>query len=256
MGEPAFQYEFKPTPARYVSESVYWQQYYEGREPHSYEWNNGVLEEKPVSDYLTGKIMLWFQFVLQQFLHTHPIAGLTTLDFGFTLQLPGKRTIRKPDLAVIRDDNPRAIQDLDRSYRGTFDLCVEALSDSAPGEAERDLVTKKAEYEAGGVQEYFILHWDARKQAFFRRNEQGHYLHIKREHGVIASQVLPGFQFRVADLLTRPDLETLAEDSVYQGFILTKTQQALRELDAKSAALHDLETENAALRAQLAMLQK
>ncbi len=45
----------------------------------------------------------------------------------------------------------------DRTYQGIFDLCIESLSDSTRSEIERDVVAKKNEYEAIGVQEYYIL---------------------------------------------------------------------------------------------------
>jgi len=44
-------------------------------------------------------------------------------------------------------------------------------------------------------------------------------------NGVISSNVLPGFQFRVADLYRQPLLIELAKDKVYQGFIMTEYQQ-------------------------------
>ncbi|EDN66179.1 hypothetical protein BGP_0528 [Beggiatoa sp. PS] len=42
-----------------VSETVYWEKYYENPE-NIYEWNNGILEEKPVSDHLNVLMYLWF----------------------------------------------------------------------------------------------------------------------------------------------------------------------------------------------------
>lgn len=46
----------------------------------------------------------------------------------------------------------------DASYRGIYDLCIEALSDLDPADIRGDTVTKKAAYAAAGVPEYYILH--------------------------------------------------------------------------------------------------
>ena len=42
-----------------VSEEQYWAYYYEGQD-QVYEWNNGVLEEKGVSDSKTSLLFFWF----------------------------------------------------------------------------------------------------------------------------------------------------------------------------------------------------
>lgn len=55
------------------------------------------------------------------------------------------------------NSNSVPLGDKDRSYKGVFDLCIESVSDATRGETERDTVTKKREYAAGGVQEYYIL---------------------------------------------------------------------------------------------------
>ena len=112
-----------------MSESVYWRDYY-GLSDTVYEWNNGRLEEKPVSDYETSMIYSWFFKLLMLFLNTRPMANYTPLDMGFLLDLPTKTTIRKPDLGIVLHDNPVQLSTDDRSYHGIFDLCVEALSDS------------------------------------------------------------------------------------------------------------------------------
>jgi hypothetical protein len=82
---------------------------------------------------------------------------------------PTGTVIRKPDFGVVRNDNPQPLLPLDCSYHGVFDLCVEALSDNERRGIERDSVAKKAEYAAGGVPEYYILHREPERQGFFPR---------------------------------------------------------------------------------------
>ncbi len=217
-----------------VSEATYWLKYYEYSDL-AYEWNDGRLEEKPVSDHLNGLVHGWFVEVLGHYLKVHPIAATVGLEFGFRLPLPTKTVIRKPDLGVVRHDNPVRLKLADRTFGGVFDLCVETLSDSTRAEAERDTVRKKEEYEDGGVKEYYILHSGPRR-AFYTLGPQGVFVPIVPDAaGVVHSVALPGFRFRPADLDRRPTLQKMTEDPVYQGFVLPD-YQALRSRAARLAA--------------------
>jgi hypothetical protein len=148
---------------RCVAEETYWRQYY-ATSDIKYEWNDGRLEEKPVSDYATYLVYHWFLSLLSHFLKTRPIAKHVGLDMGFRLRLRDRVVIRKPDLAIVHHDNPQPLLFHDASYHGVFDICVEALSDLDRRGIERDTLVKKAEYAAVGVPEYFILHNEPRYQ--------------------------------------------------------------------------------------------
>jgi len=210
-----------------VSEKEYWENYYgyAGSSDHSFEWNNWILEEKPMGDHLSYLIYDWSHSLLKQYLETYPVAKIFGTDMGFRLALPQKTVIRKPDLSIVLDSNPVRFGLLDRSYKGIFDMCIEFLSDSTKKEAERDTVEKKSEYAGTGVKEYFILDRLGNETFFFRLNRKGLYSRIRPAPGkIIRSAVLPGFQFRKADLYTRRGFESLAEDPVYNSFVLKKWQ--------------------------------
>jgi Uma2 family endonuclease len=228
-----------------VTEAEYWEKYY-GESDVIYEWNNGLLEEKPVSDHLNYLMYSWFVEILRQFLSVHPIAEMTGLEMGFRLALSS--TIRKPDLGVVRHDNPVALELDDRTYHGIYDMCIEALSDSSEEDVERDTVTKKEEYATSAVKEYYILH-NSEKMAFYRLNARGVYMPIKpTAQGVIKSKVLPGFQFRIDDLYQKPSLKELAEDKVYQGFILPFYREEKKGREKAEAKIKRLEAELARIR--------
>ena len=234
-----------------VSEETYWKEYYLESDVH-YEWNDGRLEEKPVSDYETYLVYAWFTELLQHFLRARPIARMVALEMGFRLKLPGGRTvIRKPDFGVVLNENPQPLLPLDCSYHGVFDLCVEALSDKERRGIERDAVTKKGEYAAGGVPEYFILHRESERQAFFARTAAGVYAPIVPEDGVVRSRVLPGLQFRLADLCARPAPEALRDDPVYAAFVLPGWREAEQRAEAEAAGRRQAEQALAQLRAEL-----
>ncbi len=206
-----------------VSLEAYWAEYY--HHEHNYEWNNGILETKPVSDYLNILAYRWLYGVLTAFLEVNPIAKITMLEFGFKTPT----SVRKPDLGLVLNSNPVPLRDRDMSYKGTYDLCIEALSDSQPKEIRRDTVEKYQEYELAGVREYYIIDEKGREMSFWR-NVNGVYQPILPVNGVIHSTVLPNFQFRVADLYRRPSLLELSEDAIYQAFILPEYQQAQRRI--------------------------
>ncbi len=90
---------------RVVSESDYWEKYY--HDPSmTYEWNNGYLEAKAVSDFITYLMYEWFLELFKHFFRTKPIAQTVGLETGFSLRLPQKTEVRRPDLGVVLNNNP------------------------------------------------------------------------------------------------------------------------------------------------------
>jgi hypothetical protein len=211
-------------PIEHVTEQEYWEHYYNDSEIN-YEWNDGCVEEKQVSDFITYLVYKWFYKILDQYLTVNPIAELTGLEMGFRLQLANKIKIRKPDLGVVLNNNPVPLLPTDRTYNGIFDMCIEALSDSSETEIRRDTIVKKAEYANVGIQEYYILYGLDYQMEFYQLHN-GLYIPIERIDGdIIQSSALPGFQFRISDLQNRPSFETMMDDPVYQSFILPNYRQ-------------------------------
>jgi Uma2 family endonuclease len=205
-----------------ISEKEYWKKYYNRNASDVvYEWNNGYLEEKAVSDLLTILMYKWFFELLEHYLRTNPIAQSVLLEMGFRYSLSGKDAVRRPDIGIVRNDNPIPLLPHDRSYHGIYDMCIEALSDSTSEIMQRDTITKKKEYAQAGVKEYYILDGRRERSQFFRLNARGVYTPIKPLKGdIIKSKVLPGFQFRIEDLLTQPSPDEMVSDKVYQSFVL------------------------------------
>jgi Uma2 family endonuclease len=208
-----------------VSEEEYWADYY-NHPDFDYEWNNGILEAKPMSDFIKYSMYDWFVAILREFLRVNPVARKMALEVGFRLEMSDKTTVRKPDLFIVRNDNPVALGDTDRQYYGICDLCIESISDSSKREIERDTVAKKQEYAAAGVREYFILDPSGQHMAFYRLTLKGAYVAIDGgPAGVICSEVLPSFQFRIEDLYRQPQLVELIDDEVYRDYVLLEYQE-------------------------------
>jgi Uma2 family endonuclease len=243
-----------------VTEAEYWEKYYQ-LPGVIYEWHNGYLEEKAVSKFLTSLMSEWFSELLRHFLRVHPIAEKTFLEMGFRLTLPGstenRKENRRPDLGVVLNSNSVPLLPDDSSYKGTYDLCIEAISESTKKDIKRDTVSKRGEYAEGGVKEYYILDGYDRYLEFYRLNAKGVYMPIKpTKGGIIKSKVLPGFQFRRQDLFNKPSPEEMIADKVYKGFVLPGYSEAKEQASEEKRARQKAEAEIVHLKALLEKLQK
>ena len=267
-GQPKSINPLAPDEGRYVSLEEYWNTWYEHPYIHidvSYEWSNGRLEAKPVPAQPQRRLYKWFFSILDSFVNTYPIAELIYLETGFRLTMAALETssgareaVRKPDIGVVRKDNPMRLESHERSYRGVCDMCVEAISDSSSSEVRRDTVEKMKDYALAGVREYFILDPSGRHMHFYRLTGAGRYAEIEPDvRGVVRSGVLPGFQFRLRDLKQQRSLEELALDEVYGGYVLREYQaemaarqkaegQVAAEAEARRAAEEQAATEASA----------
>ena len=256
-----------PDHGRRVTLEEYWEKWYEN--PYqdldvSYEWNNGILEAKPLPNAPQIGLYNWFLALLLCNVQTYSHASLINLETGFMLKIDdesdpkGERIqVRKPDIGVILNTNPVPWGALDlRHFDGVCDMVVEAVSDSTTAEVLRDTVEKRQDYALGGVKEYYILDPGAELMRFYTLTPEGVYDEIPPDpNGVIRSSVLSGLQFRLDDLQLRPHLADLARDDVYSQYVIPDLQVAVTRAETESAARNRAEeqaaTESAArLRAE------
>gem|GEM_PF-293377 len=246
---------FAPDDGRYVTLEEYWARWYENPYPDidvSYEWNNGRLEAKPLPNEPQLDLYNWFLDLLRRYISTYPIAKLINLETGFVLTIEdpaepsGQReAVRKPDIGVILNSNPVPWGGIDqRHFDGVCDLVVEAVSDSTPAEVLRDTEEKRRDYALAGVKEYYILDPGGEHMRFYRLIPGGEYEEIQPDaEGVIGSDVLPGLQFRLEEMERQPNLEELALNDVYSGYVIpkfqiavTKSETEAQRADAEAAA--------------------
>ena len=255
--------ELAPDEGRRVSKEEYFAKWYENPYPDidvSYEWNNGILEAKPLPNRPQLDLYNWFLILLHCNTVTFRHASLLNLETGFELTMAdptapsGKReAVRKPDVGVILNSNPTPWGRIDqRHFEGVCDLVVEAVSDSTMAEVLRDTEEKKEDYALGGVREYFILDPNGEHTRFYRLSQQSHYESIQPDDkGVIRSDILAGFQFRVEDLDRKPPLEELALDPVYNGYVVPGYHASVQKA-ANEAQRAERETQRAEREAQRA----
>ena len=237
---------FAPDDGRYVTKEEYWAKWYENPYPDidvSYEWNNGRLEAKPLPNEPQLDLYNWFLDLLRRFVSTYAIAKLINLETGFVLTIEdleepsGQReAVRKPDIGVILNSNPVSWGGVDqRHFEGVCDMVVEAVSDSTPAEVLRDTEEKRRDYALAGVKEYYILDPNGEHMRFYRLIPGGQYEEMQPDaEGVIGSEVLPGLQYRVEDMERQRDLEELALDDVYSGYVIPKYQIAVTKSEAEA----------------------
>jgi Uma2 family endonuclease len=265
---------YAPDDGRYVTLEEYWAKWYEHPYPDidvSYEWNNGILEAKPLPNASQLDLYNWFLDLLRRYLKTHGIAKLINLETGFVLTIAdpaessGERVqVRKPDIGLILNSNPVSWGEItQRHFGGVCDAVVEAVSDSTQAEVLRDTDEKRRDYALAGVKEYTILDPSGEHMRFYRLAPEGRYEEIPPDaDGVIHSEVLPGFQFRMEDLRRQPELAELALDDVYAGFVLPGFRDAMTArrvaedlAETEAAARRKAEERAQALEAELARLR-
>ena len=247
-----------PDEGRHVTLQEYWDKWYENPYPDidvSYEWNNGILEAKPSSNAPQLDLGFWFLALLHQYVKTHDNAKLINMETGFVLTMEDaaepsgvRKAVRKPDIGIILNDNRVSWGRVDqRSFAGVCDAVVEFLSDSTQVEVFRDTEEKRLDYALAGVQEYYILDPTGEHMHFYRLTPEGQYEEIEPDAGeVIRSQLLPGLQFRLPHLYELSELEELALDEVYRGYVLLKYQAAVAAAAAETAARLQAEQQAAA----------
>jgi Uma2 family endonuclease len=103
--------------------------------------------------------------------------------------LPG----RSPDILFVAEENRSRLQKT--HLEGPADLVVEIIS---PDSRSRDCGPKYAEYEQGGVREYWLIDPERQQAEFYFLGEDGRYSPAPLEEGaVFRSRVLEGLWLRV-----------------------------------------------------------
>ncbi|ETR66179.1 MAG: hypothetical protein OMM_05769 [Candidatus Magnetoglobus multicellularis str. Araruama] len=242
-----------------VDEATFWADYYEDMD-FRYEWNNGILEEKPMA-VISGILYTdWLISLLKEYLKAKNYEYLIVADIGFKLKLPGKSVIRRPDHAILLGEKATNCDTNASTYQGVYDICIETLSHSKQKYIDRDTIDKKREYSQGKVKEYYIIDYKKDQTLFYSLNTNGGYSLVKPKNGIIRSTVLPGFQFRERDIYARPDPVNLINDPIYQSFVAIDLQKERKareqERKAKDAALKIAEQERKAKDAALKIAEQ
>jgi Uma2 family endonuclease len=162
-------------------------------EGYRYELARGVLEVNQVANDPHGIVVCNLYRSVARYDGQHP--GVI-LRYGggseFQFLIPGLASGRNPDLGVVLRGAPR-----DWRGRRKPALAGEVVS---RGSVVRDYVTKREEYLAYGLDEYWIVDPLERKVTVLTRRGDTWSEAVFRDEQAIVSLVLPGFATTVAEL--------------------------------------------------------
>ena len=168
-----------------------------------YEWAEGSLVEMSPPGAEHGRSSLFLAEILDVYAQEHDL-GVVFPD-GLAVRLGASARI--PDVAFFRNEHLDRVRPT--HAEGPPDLVVEVVS---PGSGARDRGEKFDEYEAAGVEEYWIVD-PGRRLAEFYRLEDGVYRAVLPDgEGHVYSSALKGFWLRVEWLWNRPKLTDAMRD--------------------------------------------
>lgn len=169
------------------------------------------LDEDTWAEWVDGEVILltpaslrhqevsgFLHAVLSAFVEEHGLGTVVGAPFQMKTgpDLPG----REPDLLFVAQERRERLKGT--HLDGPADLVVEVAS---PESRLRDRGEKFAEYELGGVKEYWIVDPDEARADFFVLGEDGRYERVRPDaRGVYRSRVLQGFWLNADWLWQQP----------------------------------------------------
>jgi Uma2 family endonuclease len=152
------------------------------------EFTDGYIEVLPMPTDTHQTTLKYFFLALHTFVQPHGVVHFA----GLRLQVASQR-FREPDLLLLRDARDGRRQD--RYWRGA-DLVLEVVS---PDKPERDLVTKRGDYAAARIPEYWIVNPLDETITVLRLGGETYVEHgVFRRGARATSTLLPGFAVEVA----------------------------------------------------------
>ena len=161
------------------------------------EWANGEVSVlSPASDRHQD-LVGFLAAVLRVYTEAWGLGVVRSAPFQMKTgpDLPG----REPDLLFVAREHLARLKE--KYLDGPADLVIEIAS---PESRLRDRGEKFAEYELGGVREYWLIDPERKEADFYRLDERGRYRLAEPDGDVYSSLVLPGFRLKVDWLWQEP----------------------------------------------------
>ena len=193
-----------------VSEADYMAHY---AETH-HEWVEGVVIKMAPVRFVHDQTAQYLRTLLSTYQARSKLAAVIVGN-PFVMRLP--KSNREPDIQVILGGKRAKIQE---TYTdGPADICIEVVS---PGSVAIDYGDKLAEYEAGGVTEYWIIDPARRRTTFNRLSDEGFYQQVATNtDDTYTTALLPEFALHVPTLW-RSNLPDVAEVWAMVGAMLAE----------------------------------
>jgi Uma2 family endonuclease len=160
-----------------------------------YELARGVLEVSEVPGEPHALIVWAILRLIASYDRDHPrVIHRAGGGSEYRFRLPAMDSGRHPDVAVTLSNTPR-----DWRGRRPASMAFEVVSKGSEAR-ERDYVTKRAEYLAYGLREYWIVDPQEKIVTVLIRDGDAWREQVYRDDQQAASLVLPGFALCVSDL--------------------------------------------------------
>jgi Uma2 family endonuclease len=156
------------------------------------EFSGGKIQVLPMPTIGHQRILVYLFMLLRDFATAHKLGEV--LPSVFRIRVASDQ-FREPDIAFRRRENESKSE---TRYWNIADLVVEIVSDD-PESHERDYVTKRRDYAAAGIPEYWIV--DPQKERITVLVLEGGAYAVLREFAPgeqAVSRLLPGFSADVS----------------------------------------------------------
>ncbi|MEL6149211.1 MAG: Uma2 family endonuclease [Chloroflexota bacterium] len=189
-----------------VATEVTWDDYMARYAHDFHEWVGGEVVKMSPIHTKHNQISRYLIMLLDAYLTVKPVGVLENAPF--VMKLPTANSSREPDIQIILNDSMTAY-----TPTGMLDAADIAVEIVSPESRERDYKTKFAEYETGGVKEYWLIDPTANTAQFYRRGEDGKYAAQTLNRGVYVTPLLPDLRVDTS-LLWKDTLPNLMQVAV------------------------------------------
>ncbi len=163
--------------------------------PERAEWVDGMVVPMHAVDDRHDEVVGWLREAVGVFIRRR----LGRFGEPFLMKLPGESSARSPDLFFVASEHLDRVRP--RHLAGPADLVIEVVS---PESRFRDAVHKVAEYERGGVPEYWLIDPERESATFYRLGSNGRFAAAEPTGGVYRTALLPDLHIDPAWLWQRP----------------------------------------------------
>jgi Uma2 family endonuclease len=165
---------------------------------------NGVIYMASPDNIAADDLFGWLRSVVSIYSRRKDLGRVVGSRVAFRL---GDRNGPEPDVGFVRKERKA---DIKGTYvLGPPDAAFEIVS---PDSIERDYVTKRTQYEAARVKEYWIIDPLKQKVTLLRLDASGKFREVRSQKGRLHSRVIDGFWLEIAWLWQQPlpdEIETI-----------------------------------------------
>lgn len=164
------------------------------------EWVDGEVQLMSPVSLEHDNVHVFLVALLHFYVSTHRLGEVHSEPFQMKTgaDLPG----RSPDILFVRESNRHRLKPT--YLDGPADLVVEIISAESE---ERDRVHKFAEYERGGVLEYWLIDADRHEAEFYVLGDDGRYtLQMRGSTGIYRRVAIEGLWLKVEWIWQQPPM--------------------------------------------------